>query len=105
MRRTLALVSIGLAVAVWACGEADGGAEPKAATPSPTQIFVERATQAGLDFIHQSGATGEYNYPKLLVGGGALLDIDDGLLDIYPEEPPACFTVAASGYSSCWESF
>ena len=52
--------------------------------PSQAPIFVERATEAGLDFIHQSGATGEYNYPELLVGGGALLDIDDdGLLDVY----------------------
>ena len=84
MRRTLVFVSIGLAVAVWACGEADGGAEPSTAAPSPTPIFVERAAEAGLDFVHRNGATGEYNYPELLVGGGALLDIDDdGLLDIY----------------------
>ncbi len=83
MRRSFVLVSVGLAAVVWACGEADGGAETSAAPPR-TAIFVERATEAGLDFVHRSGATGEYNYPELLVGGGALLDMDDdGLLDIY----------------------
>ena len=49
-----------------------------------TPIFVERAAEAGLDFVHRNGAADEYNYPELLVGGGALLDVDeDGLLDVY----------------------
>ena len=47
-------------------------------------IFVERASEAGLDFVHRNGAAGDYNYPELLVGGGALLDVDDdGFLDVY----------------------
>lgn len=58
--------------------------EMSTAVLSTEPVFVERASEAGLDFVHQSGATGEYNYPELLVGGGALLDYDDdGLLDIY----------------------
>ena len=84
MRRSWVFLLLGLAAVLLACGEADSGPDEQIAAPSPTPIFVERATEAGLDFIHQSGATGEYNYPELLVGGGALLDIDDdGLLDIY----------------------
>ena len=53
-------------------------------SPSTAPIFVERAAEAGLDFVHRNGATGDYDYPELLVGGGALLDVDeDGLLDVY----------------------
>ena len=84
MRCSWVFLLLGLAAVLLACGEADSGPDEQIAAPSPTPIFVERATEAGLDFIHQGGATGEYNYPELLVGGGALLDIDDdGLLDIY----------------------
>lgn len=79
---TFALV---LQVAVLlACAEADGGADVSTAVPAPEPVFVERASEAGLDFVHRNGGTGEYNYPELLVGGGALIDIDDdGLLDVY----------------------
>ena len=77
-------IPVGLAAALSACGEVDGGTDMSAAVSPAEPIFVERASEAGLDFVHQSGATGEYNYPELLVGGGALLDIDDdGLLDVY----------------------
>ena len=72
------------AMAILACAGADGGADRSTAASSSEPIFVERASEAGLDFVHRNGATGEYNYPELLVGGGALLDIDDdGLLDVY----------------------
>ena len=84
MRRSSVFFSLGLAAVLLACGEADGGTDVPIAVPSPTAVFVERAAEAGLDFVHRNGAAGEYNYPELLVGGGALLDIDeDGLLDVY----------------------
>ena len=72
------------AAVLLACGEADGGADESTAAHAPAPAFVERASEAGLDFVHRNGALGEYNYPELLVGGGALLDFDDdGLLDVY----------------------
>jgi len=84
MPRSSIVVLIVLTTALLACAEADGGAEMSTAVPSTEPVFVERASEAGLDFVHRSGATGDYNYPELLVGGGALLDIDDdGLLDVY----------------------
>ena len=84
MRGCFVFFSASSAVALLACAEADGDMEMSTAVPSTEPVFVERASEAGLDFVHQSGATGEYNYPELLVGGGALLDVDDdGLLDVY----------------------
>ncbi len=84
MRGCFVFVSASSAVAIVACAETDGGTEAPTAAPSTESVFVERASEAGLDFVHRNGATGEYNYPELLVGGGALLDIDDdGLLDVY----------------------
>ncbi|MXX77033.1 MAG: CRTAC1 family protein [Holophagales bacterium] len=79
---TFALVL--LVAVLLACAEADGGADVSTAVPAPEPIFVERASEAGLDFVHRNGAVGDYNYPELLVGGAALLDFDDdGLLDVY----------------------
>lgn len=88
MRCTPILLPVAATTVLWACaGPGDGrvrepGAEAEAGPPEP--IFVERAAEAGLDFVHLNGAAGDYNYPELLVGGGALLDYDDdGFLDIY----------------------
>ncbi len=86
IRRFILLLLIGpLAPVLGACAGSDGsaaGSAPPAARPGP--VLVERAAEAGLDFVHRNGAAGEYNYPELLVGGGALLDVDDdGLLDVY----------------------
>ena len=88
MRRCCVFFSTGLTAglaAVAGCGEAaDGGGDASTTVSAPTPAFVERAAHAGLDFVHRNGAVGDYNYPELLVGGGALLDVDDdGLLDVY----------------------
>ena len=84
MRRSSAFALVLLAAVLPACGEADGGADVSTAVPAPEPVFLERASEAGLDFVHHNGAVGDYNYPELLVGGGALLDFDeDGLLDVY----------------------
>ncbi len=84
MRRSSTFASVLPVAVLLACAEADGGAVGSTAVPAPAPVFVERASEAGLDFLHRNGAVGDYNYPELLVGGGALLDIDDdGLLDVY----------------------
>ena len=88
MRRAPILFPVAVTTALWACAGPGGdpGGEPavpvELATAAP--IFVERAAEAGLDFVHRNGAVGDYHYPELLVGGGALLDYDDdGFLDVY----------------------
>ena len=47
-------------------------------------LFVDRAAEAGLDFVHFNGASGRFYYPEILPPGVALLDYDnDGDLDAY----------------------
>ncbi len=46
--------------------------------------FEDITSEAGLDFTHDSGATGTYFMPESTGSGGALFDFDnDGRLDIY----------------------
>ena len=87
MRCAPILLPVAVTTALWACAGPDGDPVGEPAVPAElaaTPIFVERAADAGLDFVHRNGAIGDYNYPELLVGGGALLDYDDdGFLDVY----------------------
>ena len=51
--------------------------------PTPA-IFREAAQEAGLDFEHFIGATGEFYLPENMGAGVALFDYDsDGDLDVY----------------------
>jgi hypothetical protein len=46
--------------------------------------FTEVARSSGLDFVHHSGATGDFLFPEIMGGGAGFLDFDgDGLLDAY----------------------
>jgi hypothetical protein len=46
-------------------------------------IFTDRAREAGLDFVHFNGMSGEHYYPEVVGSGVALFDYDnDGDLDI-----------------------
>lgn len=46
--------------------------------------FEEQASERGVTFVHQSGATGEFHLPEITGGGVALLDVEnDNDLDIY----------------------
>ncbi len=84
MRSCFVFFFAGSALAVLACADAPRGPETSPLVAATEPIFVERASAAGLDFVHRNGAVGDYNYPELLVGGGALLDVDDdGFLDVY----------------------
>ncbi len=46
--------------------------------------FVDATAEAGLDFVHFNGMSGEFYFPEMTGGGGALVDYDnDGDLDLF----------------------
>src|SRR5688572_3713217 len=82
MRLALAIVL----AAVTACG----GTAPTSSVPGGTVFeaeaawFVDRAAEAGLDFVHFNGMSGEFYYPEMFAPGVGLIDVDnDGDLDLY----------------------
>ncbi|MCK7592992.1 CRTAC1 family protein [Pseudomarimonas salicorniae] len=57
--------------------------EPPKGTELPALPFVDVTSEAGIDFVHRSGATGERLLPETMGGGVAWLDHDgDGLEDL-----------------------
>ena len=54
----------------------------RAAQPQPPIVFTDIADTAGIRFVHQNGAAGNYWYPELFGGGVAVLDIDG---DTWPD--------------------
>ncbi|HEX5759330.1 MAG TPA: CRTAC1 family protein, partial [Thermoanaerobaculia bacterium] len=62
-------------------------ATPGGQTPPgpPTQdLFVDAASDTGLDFVHFNGMSGALYFPEMMGQGGALFDYDgDGDLDVY----------------------
>jgi hypothetical protein len=51
---------------------------------SATDLFVDVARKAGIDFVHFNGMSGEFYICEVKCSGGGLLDYDnDGDLDIY----------------------
>ena len=59
----------------------------KASRPLPAPkaaLFVDRAAESGLDFVHFNGMSGEFFFSETVGSGGALFDYDnDGDLDVY----------------------
>ena len=70
---TVACVALGL-------GAPGAAAQPGAPAAA---AFSDVTSQAGIDFTHDNGATGDHWYPELFGGGVAVLDLDsDGGLDL-----------------------
>jgi hypothetical protein len=64
------------------------------AAQEASQIFLDKTTDAGLDFTHINGATGELLLPEVIGSGGALFDYDnDGDLDLLAVQGSALATV------------
>ncbi len=83
--RHLALLAC--ALYVYGCGSPSDPppvqSPPPAAEPEFT-LFVERAAEVGLDFVHDPGVSGENHFPEIMGSGGALFDYDDdGDMDVY----------------------
>jgi hypothetical protein len=73
--------------AAFGCGRTDAGkgaAAPPPGPPGSSPWFVDVAEASGLDFVHTSGATGEYYFAEITGSGCGLFDYDgDGDLDVY----------------------
>ena len=72
---------------LWLQGCGGGASTP---SPAPAQSaagqgsFDEYAAEAGIDFVHFNGMSGELYYPEIMGPGVGLLDYDnDGDLDVY----------------------
>jgi hypothetical protein len=67
------------------CGGSSSAPRPSNDPAPPTEDwFVERAHDAGIDFTHFNGMSGERYYPEIMAPGVGLFDYDnDGDLDAY----------------------
>ena len=81
-RRRAVLVLASLFVAACSAGEPKGS--PLRSTAQAADWFVDRAKEAGLDFVHVNGMSGQFYMPEVIGSGVALFDYDqDGDLDVY----------------------
>jgi enediyne biosynthesis protein E4 len=78
LARTRCGLALGVALCLLLADAAGQG------TQSATVLFVDATEEAGVDFTHVNGATGELLLPEVIGAGGALFDYDnDGDLDLF----------------------
>ena len=66
------------------CGQGPTTPNSQAQTGPDSNWFEDSTASAGVDFLHQVEATGNYLFSELIGSGGAFLDFDnDGRLDLY----------------------
>lgn len=88
-QRLFPLLLLCAALAAFGCAEeatetAVAGA-PVAADSAVREVgFVDVTAEAGIDFVHVSGAAGDFLLPEIMSGGGGVFDYDnDGYFDVY----------------------
>jgi hypothetical protein len=84
--RWLALVAVGLALAVPVPGTLAATGEPQRATAAPARqpSFRDAARPSGLDFTHINGASDQKFFPEIMGSGGLFFDFDnDGWVDVF----------------------
>jgi len=85
----LSSMLIGACTASPPAGDARDGSKssaPAGPPPAPAagEWFVDRAHEAGIDFVHFNGMTGKFYQPEIMAPGVALFDYDnDGDLDVF----------------------
>ncbi|MAF67292.1 MAG: hypothetical protein CMJ84_16750 [Planctomycetes bacterium] len=85
----LALACVGvIGASIWVAKERGGASEPKGAEmaepPAGAGSFTDITVEAGIDFVHDNGARGDYLLCEIMGPGGALFDYDgDDLLDLF----------------------
>jgi hypothetical protein len=85
-QRVIAAPALLLLVFFAGCNTQNAGAPTRATdSASDTQEwFVDAAMEAGIDFVHFNGMSGEFYFPEHMAPGVGLLDYDnDGDLDVY----------------------
>jgi hypothetical protein len=80
-----AFAAAGIGAALLADGAIGAGARQRTQSPAPrVPLFRDVAVQAGLDFVHVSGASDERFLPEITGAGGLFFDFDDdGWLDLF----------------------
>lgn len=68
-------------------GASSADPEAPSATPAPAAAsspFTDVTIEAGIDFVHDNGAHGDFHLHEIMSGGGGFVDFDgDGLLDVF----------------------